>query len=210
MAWCWGGEDSPREAEKFLDLMEREEMERLEPAVYGGANHVAEETRERTQLEEVSQKNLSDELDGAEEGIQMFDDFLAEINQETETGIDSKNIREEVDGEEAEGMELSKDNMAISAINEDLDRANKRIESLMESLEKSEAQNEKLREELLVKTSVEKGKIELKDNIAISAINEDLDRANKRIESLMVSQEKAEAQNEKLREELLVKTSVLL
>ncbi|XP_068242366.1 flagellar attachment zone protein 1-like [Palaemon carinicauda] len=108
---------------------------------------------------------------------------------------------------ETEKIEL-KDNIAISAINEDLDRANKRIGSLIESLEKSEAQNEKLREELLVKTSVETGKIELKDNLAILAINEDLDRANKRIESLMESLEKAEAQNEKLREELLVKTSV--
>ncbi|XP_068214458.1 flagellar attachment zone protein 1-like [Palaemon carinicauda] len=137
----------------------------------------------------------------------MFDDFLAKIHQETETGIDLENIRE-VDGEEAEDIDLSKDNKAISAINEDLDRANKRIDSLMVSLEKAEAQNEKLREELFVKTSVETGKIELKDNIAISAINEGLDRANKRIESLMESLEKAEAQNEKLREELLVKTSV--
>ncbi|XP_068242367.1 flagellar attachment zone protein 1-like [Palaemon carinicauda] len=208
MAWCWGEEDSLREAEKFLDLMDREEMERLEPAVYGGANHVAEETREHTQLEEVSPKDLSDELDGAEEGIQMFDDFLAKINQETETGNDSKNIREEVEGEEAKEIELSKDNIAISAISEDLDRVNKKIDSLMMSLEKAEAQNEKLREELLVKTSVETGKIELKDNIAISAINEDLDRANKRIGSLMESLEKSEAQNEKLCEELLVKTSV--
>ncbi|XP_068214461.1 tropomyosin isoforms a/b/d/f-like [Palaemon carinicauda] len=208
MAWCWGGEDSDREAEKFLDLMDREEMERLQPAVYGGANHVAGETRARTQLEEVSQKDLSGELDGAEEGIQLFDDFLAKIHQETETGIDLKNICEEVDAAEAEETELSNDNIAISALNEDLDRANKKIESLMVSLEKPEAQNEKLREELLVKTSVEAGEIALSNNIANLALIGDLERANKNIESLMVSLEKAEVQNDKICDELLAKASV--
>ncbi|XP_068242181.1 flagellar attachment zone protein 1-like [Palaemon carinicauda] len=179
-----------------------------QPAVYGGANHVAEETRERTQLEEVSQKDLSEELDGADEGIQLFDDFLAKIHQETETGIDLKNIREEVDGEEAEEIELAKDNIAISAINEDLNRANKRIESLMESLEKAEDQNEKLREELLVKTSVETGKIESSNNIANLALIDDIERANKNIENLMVSLEKVEVRNDKIRDELLTKVAV--
>ncbi|XP_068227766.1 flagellar attachment zone protein 1-like [Palaemon carinicauda] len=206
---CWGGEDSHREAEKFLDLMEREEMERLQPAVYGGANHVAGEIRERTQLEEVSQKDLSEELDGAEEGIQLFDDFLAKIHQEAETANDLQRICEEVHGAEAQEIELSKDNIAISALNENLERANKKIESLMVSPEKAENQNDELREDLLVKRSVQVGEIESSmDNIAISALNEDLYRANKEIESIMVSLEKAENQNDELREELLVKKSV--
>ncbi|XP_068214460.1 flagellar attachment zone protein 1-like [Palaemon carinicauda] len=161
MAWCWGGEDSHQEAEKFLDLMDREEMERLQPEVY-----------------------------------------------ETETGIDLKYICEEVDAAEAEEIELSNDNIAISALNEDLDRANKKIESLMVSLEKAEAQNEKLREELLVKTSVEAGEIELSKNIANLALIDDLERANKNIESLMVSLEKAEVRNDKIRDELLAKAYV--
>ncbi|XP_068245570.1 flagellar attachment zone protein 1-like [Palaemon carinicauda] len=208
MAWCWGGEDSHREAEKFLDLMEREEMERLQPAVYGGANHVVGENRERTQLEEVSQKDLSEELDGAEEGIQLFDDFLAKIHQETETGIDLKTIFEEVNGKEAEEIELSTDNIAISALNADLDRANKKIKGLMASLEKAESQNDELREELSAKTFVQVGEIEVCNNIANLALIDDLERANKNIESFMVSLEKAEVRNDKIRDELLTKVAV--
>ncbi|XP_068213809.1 tropomyosin-like [Palaemon carinicauda] len=155
MAWCWGDEDSHREAEKFLDLMDREEMERLQPPVYDGANNVAGETKEHAQLEEASQKYLSEELNGAEIGIELFDDFFARIHQETETTNDLQRICEEVHEAEAEEIELSKDNIAISAINEDLDRANKKIESLMVSLEKAETENDELRDELLTKAVVE-------------------------------------------------------
>ncbi|XP_068225619.1 tropomyosin beta chain-like [Palaemon carinicauda] len=154
MAWWWGDEDSHREAEKFLDSMDREEMERLQPAVYDGANYVAEETKEHAQLE-ASQKDLSEELDGAEEGIKLFDDFIARIHQETETTNDLQRICEEVHGAEEEEIELSTDNIAISALNAELDRANKKIKGLMASLEKAESQNDEVREELSPKTFVQ-------------------------------------------------------
>ncbi|XP_068213817.1 tropomyosin-like [Palaemon carinicauda] len=104
---------------------------------------------------EASQKDLSEELDGAEEGIELFDDFFARIHQETETTNDLQRICEEVHDAEAGEIELSKDNIAISAINEDLDRAHKKIESLMVSLEKAETRNDQIRDELLTKAVVE-------------------------------------------------------
>ncbi|XP_068208526.1 C-type lectin domain family 4 member F-like [Palaemon carinicauda] len=188
--------------------MDREEMERLQPAVYNGANYVAGETKEHAQLEEASQKDPSEELGGAEEGIKLFDDFFARIHQETETTNDLQRICEEVHDAEAEDIELSKDNIAISALNKDLDRANKKIESLMVSLEKAETQNDELREELSAKTSVQVGEIELYNNIGNLALIDDLKRANRNIESLMVSLEKAEARNDQIRDELLTKAVV--
>ncbi|XP_068208540.1 tropomyosin-like [Palaemon carinicauda] len=127
--------------------MDREEMERLQPAVYNGVNYVAGETKEHAQLEEASQKDL------------------------------------------------------------DLDRANKKIESLMVSLEKAEIERDELREELLVKKSVQVGEIELY-NIGNLALIDDLKRANRNIESLMVSLEKAETRNDQIRDELLTKAVV--
>ncbi|XP_068220158.1 flagellar attachment zone protein 1-like [Palaemon carinicauda] len=188
--------------------MDREEMERLHPAVYDGANYVARETKEHVQLEEASQKDLSEDLDGAEEGIQLFDDFFAGIHQETETTNDLQRICEEVHDAEEEEIELSKDNIAISALNEDSDRENKKIESLMVSLEKAESLNDELREELLVKKSIQVGEIELYNNIGNLALIDDLERANKNIESLMVSLKKAETRNDKIRDELLAKVAV--
>ncbi|XP_068221950.1 paramyosin-like [Palaemon carinicauda] len=189
MAWWWGDEDSHREAEKFLDSMDREEMERLQPAVYDGANYVAEETKEHAQLEEASQKDLSEELDGAEEGIKLFDDFIARIHQETETTNDLQRICEEVHGAEEEEIELSTDNIAISALNAELDRANKKIKGLMASLEKAESQNDELREELSAKTFVQVREIEVCNNIGNLALRDDLQRANKNIESLFAALE---------------------
>ncbi|XP_068225775.1 fibrinogen- and Ig-binding protein-like [Palaemon carinicauda] len=139
---------------QFLDSMDREEMERLQQAVYDGANYVAEETKEHAQLE-ASQKDLSEELDGAEEGNKLFDDFIARIHQETETTNDLQRICEEVHGAEEEEIELSTDNIAISALNTELDRANKKIKGLTASLEKAESQNDELREELSAKTFVQ-------------------------------------------------------
>ncbi|XP_068247981.1 tropomyosin isoforms a/b/d/f-like [Palaemon carinicauda] len=207
MSWWWGDEDSHREAEKFLDSMDREEMERLQPAVYDGANYVAEETKEQSQLE-TYQKDLSEELDGAEEGIKLFDDFIARIHQETETTNDLQRICEEVHGAEEEEIELSTKNIAISALNAELDRANKKIKGLMASLEKAETQNDELREELSVKTTVQVGEIELYNNIGNLALIDDLHRANKNIESLLVSLLKAEARNDKIRDELFAKAYV--
>ncbi|XP_068220161.1 tropomyosin-like [Palaemon carinicauda] len=202
MAWCCGDEDSHREAEKFLDLMDREEMERLHPAVYDGANYVTGETKEHAQLEEASQKDLSEELDGAEDGTKLFDDFFPRIHQETETTNKLQRICEEVHGAEEEEIELSKDNIAISALNADLDRVNKKIKGLMASLEKAESQNDELREELLAKT------FEVCNNIGNLALIHDLERANKNIESLFVSLEKAEARNDQIRDELFAKAYV--
>ncbi|XP_068243867.1 tropomyosin, smooth muscle/fibroblast CTM1-like [Palaemon carinicauda] len=136
MAWCCGDEDLHRQAEKFLDLMDREEMERLHPAVYDGANYVAGETKEHAQLEEASQKDLSEELDGVEEGTKL-------LHQETETTNDLQRICEEVHDAEEEEIELSKDNIAISALKADLDRGNKKIKGLMANLEKAESQNDR-------------------------------------------------------------------
>ncbi|XP_068235824.1 flagellar attachment zone protein 1-like [Palaemon carinicauda] len=207
MAWWWGDEDSHREAEQFLDSMDREEMERLQQAVYDGANYVAEETKEHAQLE-ASQKDLSEELDGAEEGNKLFDDFIARIHQETETTNDLQRICEEVHGAEEEEMELSTDNIVISALNAELDRANKKIEGLMASLEKAERQNDELREELSAKTFVQVREIEVCNNIGNLALMDDLQRANKNIESLFVSLEKAEARKDQLRDELFAKAYV--
>ncbi|XP_068238274.1 flagellar attachment zone protein 1-like [Palaemon carinicauda] len=203
MAWCWGGEDSHREAEKFLDLIEREEMERLQPAVYGGANHVAGETRERTQLEEVSQKDLSEKLDGEDEGIQLFDDFLAKIHQETETGIDLKNLCEEVHGDEAEEVELSND-IANLALIDDLERANKNIESLMVSLEKAEVRNDKIRDELLAKVAVEKELENAHEEIRmlekrLERVTGDLETANKKLWEKSDLQEYVESADNEIR-----------
>ncbi|XP_068218661.1 restin homolog [Palaemon carinicauda] len=184
MVWWWGDEDSHREAEKFLDLMDQEDMERLQPAVYDGANYVAGETKEHAQLEEASQKDLREELDGAEEGIKLFDDFIARIHKETETTNDLQRICEEVHGAEEEEIELSTDKIAISALNADLDEANKKIKGLMASLEKAESQNNELREELSAKTFVQVREIEVCNNIGNLALMDDLQRANKNIESL--------------------------
>ncbi|XP_068226030.1 flagellar attachment zone protein 1-like [Palaemon carinicauda] len=188
MAWCWGEEDSHGEAEKLLDLMDREEMERLHPAVYDG--------------------DLSEELDGAEEGIQLFVDFIARKHQETETTNDLQRICEEVHGAEAEENELSTDNIAISALNAELDRANKKIKDLMARLEKAESQNDELREELSSKTFVQVREIEVCNNIGNLALMGDLHRANNNIESLFASLEKAEARNDQIRDELLAKAYV--
>ncbi|XP_068235402.1 tropomyosin-like [Palaemon carinicauda] len=196
MAWCWGGEDSHREAEKLLDLMDREEMERLYPAVYDGANYVAEETNEHTQLEEASQNDLSEELDGAEEGIKLFDDFIARKHQETETTNDLQRICEEVHGAEEEEL------------NADLERADKKIKDLMARLEIAESQNDELREELSSKTFVQVREIDVCNNIGNLALMDDLQRANNNIESLFVSLEKAEARNDQIRDELFAKAYV--
>ncbi|XP_068220294.1 flagellar attachment zone protein 1-like [Palaemon carinicauda] len=166
------------------------------------------QTKEHAQLEEASQKDLSEELDGAEEGIKLFDDFFARRHQETETTNDLQRICEEVHDAEAEEIELSKDNIAISALNNDLDRANKKIEALMISLEKAETENDELREKLLVKKSVQVGEIELYNNIGNLALIDDLKRANRNIDSLMVSLEKAEARNDQIRDEVLTKAVV--
>ncbi|XP_068247915.1 flagellar attachment zone protein 1-like [Palaemon carinicauda] len=207
MSWWWGDENSHRETEKFLDSMDREEMERLQPAVYDGANYVAEETKEHAQLE-ASQKDLSEELDVAEEGIKLFDDFIARIHQETETANDLQRICEEVHGAEEEEIELSTDNIAISALNAELDRANKKIKGLMASLEKAESQNDELREELSAKTFVQVREMEVSNNIGNLALMDDLQRANKNIESLFVSLEKAEARNDQICDELFAKAYV--
>ncbi|XP_068219707.1 flagellar attachment zone protein 1-like [Palaemon carinicauda] len=195
MAWCWGGEDSHREAEKLLGSMDREEMERLQSAVYDGANYVAEETNEHAQLEEASQKDLSEELDGAEEGIQLFDDFIARKHQETETTNDLQRICEEVHGAEAEE-------------NAELERADKKIKDLMARLEIAESQNDELREELSSKTFVQVREIDVCNNIGNLALMDDLQRANNNIESLFASLEKAEARNDQIRDELFAKAYV--
>ncbi|XP_068219649.1 kinesin-like protein KIF15 [Palaemon carinicauda] len=152
--------------------------------VYDGANYVAGETKEHAQLEEASQKDLREELDGAEEGIKLFDDFIARIHKETETTNDLQRICEEVHGAEEEEIELSTDKIAISALNADLDEANKKIKGLMASLEKAESQNNELREELSAKTFVQVREIEVCNNIGNLALMDDLQRANKNIESL--------------------------
>ncbi|XP_068205984.1 tropomyosin-2-like [Palaemon carinicauda] len=193
---------------KLLDLMDREEMERLHPAVYDGANYVAGQTKEHAKLDEASKKDLSEELDGAEEGIKLFDDFIARIHQETETTNDLQRICEEVHDEEAEENELSTDDIAISALNADLVRANKKIQGLMARLEKAESQNDELREELSSKTFVQVREIEVCNNIGNLALIDDLHRANNNIESLFVSLEKAEARNDQIRDELLAKAYV--
>ncbi|XP_068238276.1 flagellar attachment zone protein 1-like [Palaemon carinicauda] len=215
MARCWGGEDSHREAEKFLDLIEREEMERLQPAVYGGANHVAGETRERTQLEEVSQKDLSEKLDGEDEGIQLFDDFLAKIHQETETGIDLKNLCEEVHGEEAEEVELSND-IDILALIDDLERANKHIESLMVSLEKAEVRNDKIRDELLAKVAVEKELENAHEEIRMlekrlerSDWEEYVESADNEIRKLWAELDSVKAENKRVKSENVLQKATL-
>ncbi|XP_068236708.1 flagellar attachment zone protein 1-like [Palaemon carinicauda] len=208
MAWWRGDEDSHREAEKFLDLMDGEEMERLHPAVYDGANYVAGETKEHAQLEEAFQKDLSEELDGAEEGIKLFDDFIASIHQDTETTNDLQCICEEVHGAEEEEIELSADNIAISALNAELDEANKKIKGLMASLEKAESQNDELREELSAKTFVQVREMEVSNNTGNLVLMDDLQRANKNIESLCVSLDKAEARNDQILDEVFAKAYV--
>ncbi|XP_068238915.1 flagellar attachment zone protein 1-like [Palaemon carinicauda] len=150
----------------------------------------------------------SEELGGAEEGIQLFDDFIARIHQETETTNDLQRICEEVHGAEAEEIELSTENVAISALNADLDRANKKIQGLMARLEKAESQNDELREELPSKTFVQVREIDVCNNIGNLALIDDLHRANNNIEPLFVSLEKAEARNDHIRDELLAKAYV--
>ncbi|XP_068237003.1 flagellar attachment zone protein 1-like [Palaemon carinicauda] len=196
MAWCWGGEDSHREAEKLLDSMDREDMERLQSAVYDGANYVAEETNEHAQLEEASQNDLSKELDGAEEGIKLFDDFIAGKHQETERTNDLQRICEEVHGAEEEKL------------NAELDGANKKIKDLTGRLEIAESLNNELREELRSKTLVQVREIDVCNNIGNLALMDDLQRANNNIESLCVSLEKAEARNNQIRDELFAKAYV--
>ncbi|XP_068204732.1 flagellar attachment zone protein 1-like [Palaemon carinicauda] len=194
---------------KVVDGFQREAKKFNEPHLDIYKTHVTDdETKEHAQLEEASQKDLSEELDGAEEGIQLFDDFFARIHQETETTNDLQRICEEVHDAEAEEIELSKDKIAISALNADLDSANKKIKGLMASLEKAESQNDELREELSAKTFVQAGEIEVCNNIGNFALIDDLHRANKNIESLFVSLEKAEARNDQIRDEFLAKVAV--
>ncbi|XP_068213806.1 tropomyosin-like [Palaemon carinicauda] len=78
----------------------------------------------------------------------------------------------------------------------------------MVSQEKAETENDELREELLVKNSVQVREIELYNNIGNLALIDDLKRANRNIESLMVSLEKAEARNDQIRDVLLTKAVV--
>ncbi|XP_068228062.1 tropomyosin beta chain-like [Palaemon carinicauda] len=184
MTWCWGDEDSHREAEKFLDLMDREEMERLHPADYDGANYVAGQTKEHAQLEEASKKDLSEE-----------------IHQETETANDLQRICEEVHDEEAEEIELSTDNIAISALNADLDRADKKIKGLMARLEKAESQNDELREELSAKTFVQVGEIE-------AYVEKELENAREEIRILEKKLEKVTEDLETANEKLLEKSDL--
>ncbi|XP_068208539.1 uncharacterized protein [Palaemon carinicauda] len=164
-------------------------MERLQPSVYDGANYVAGKTKEHAQLGDASRKDLSEELDGAEEGIQLFDDFFARIHQETDTANDLQRIREEVRGAEAEEIELSKDNIAISALNADLDGANKKIKGLMVSLKKAETKHDELREELSVKTSVQ------------SDLEEYVERADKEIRTHWAELDSIKAENKRLKTE---------
>ncbi|XP_068238916.1 paramyosin-like [Palaemon carinicauda] len=184
----WAELDSVKAENKRLkteNVCEKAGLER-NGAVYDGANYVAGQTKENAQLEEASKKDLSEELGGAEEGIQLFDDFFARIHQETETANDLQRICEEVHDEEAEEIELSTDNIAISALNADLDRANKKIQGLMARLEKAESQNDELREELSARTFVQVKEIDVCNNIGNLALIDDLQRANKNIGSLFL------------------------
>ncbi|XP_068208555.1 flagellar attachment zone protein 1-like [Palaemon carinicauda] len=189
--------------------MDQEEMERLQPGVYDRAKYVAGKAKEHAQLEDASQKDLSEELDGAEEGIQLFDDFLARIHQETDTANDLQRICEEVRGAEAEEIELSKDNIAISALNADLDGANKKIKGLMVRLEKAETQNDELREELSVKTSVQKKLERVTEDLKTanekllekSDLEEYVESADKEIRTLWAELDSVKAENKRLKTE---------
>ncbi|XP_068208523.1 uncharacterized protein [Palaemon carinicauda] len=177
--------------------MDREEMERLQPAVYDGAKYVTGKAKEHAQLEDASQKDLSEELDGAEEDIQLFDDFFARIHQETDTANDLQRICEEVRGAEAEEIELYKDNIAISALNADIDGANKNIKGLMVSLKKVETKHDELREELSVKTSVQ------------AALESELNAAVEEVYRIGTKLDTALDENNKLKAELLIKKDVV-
>ncbi|XP_068247979.1 virulence factor-related M protein-like [Palaemon carinicauda] len=143
--------------------MDREEMERLQPEVYDGANYVAGQTKEHAQLEEASQKDLK-----------------------------------------AEEIELYNDNIAISALNEDSDRDNKKIESLMVSLEKAEARNDKIRDELLAKVAVEKELENAHEEIRmlekrLERVTGDLETANKKLWEKSDLEEYVESANKEIR-----------
>ncbi|XP_068217875.1 tropomyosin isoforms a/b/d/f-like [Palaemon carinicauda] len=144
------------------------------------ANYVAGQTKEHLQLEEALQKDLSEELHGAEEGIQLFDDFFARIHQEAETANDLQRICEEV-GE----IELY-NNIGNLALIDDLGRANKNIESLLASLEKAEDRNDQIRDELLAKAYVEKELENAREEIRIlekklERVTGDLETANEKL-----------------------------
>ncbi|XP_068208524.1 flagellar attachment zone protein 1-like [Palaemon carinicauda] len=137
-------------------------------------------TKEHAQLEDASQKDLSEELDGAEEGIQLFDDFFARIHQETDTANDLQRICGEVRGAEAEEIELSK------GLIDDLHREIKNIESLFVSLEKAEARNDQIRDELFAKAYIEKELENDHEEIRIlekklERVTEDLKTANEKL-----------------------------
>ncbi|XP_068246243.1 tropomyosin alpha-4 chain-like [Palaemon carinicauda] len=144
VAWYWREEDSHSEVEQLLDLMDREEMERLKAAAYNGAHLFAGETMEHTETEEVNEKDLNEELDEAEDGIQ----------QETEKVNDLQNISEELEGAKVGEIEFSNNNLGNIALDDDLERAHKNIESLKVGLERADARNDKLRIELLAKAYV--------------------------------------------------------
>ncbi|XP_068208562.1 uncharacterized protein [Palaemon carinicauda] len=137
------------------------------------------------------------------------------MHQETETTNDLQRICEEVHDAEAEEIELSKDNIAISALNKDLDRANKKIESLMLSLEKDETENHELGEELLVKKSVQK-KLKLENDqirdelLTKAAVENELENAHEEIRILEKRLERVAGDLLTANEKLLEKSDFLL
>ncbi|XP_068217874.1 tropomyosin-like [Palaemon carinicauda] len=185
-------------------------MERLQPAVYDGANYVAGQTKEHLQLEEASQKDLSEELHGAEERIQLFDDFFARIHQEAETANDLQRICEEVHGSEAEEIDLEKaearndqirdELLAKAYVEKELENAHEEIRILEKKLERVTGDLETANEKLLEKSDLEEYVETLESEL--NAAVEEVYRIGTKLDTVM-------DENSKLKVELSVKKDVV-
>ncbi|XP_068206184.1 peptidoglycan DL-endopeptidase CwlO-like [Palaemon carinicauda] len=198
MVWCWGDENSHREAKNFLDLMDREEMERLQPAVYDGANYVAGEAKEHAQLEEASQKDLSEELDEKAEARndQIRDELLAKACVEKELGNAHEEIRilekklERVTGD----LETANEKLLEkSDLGEYVESADNEIQTLWAELDSVKAENKRLK----TKNVCQKAALESELNAAVEVVY----RIGTKLDTVV-------DENSKLKTELLIKKDV--
>ncbi|XP_068228061.1 tropomyosin-like [Palaemon carinicauda] len=217
MTWCWGDEDSHREAEKFLDLMDREEMQRLHPAVYDGANYVARQTKEHAQLEEASKKDLNradKKIKGLmarlEKAESQNDELREELSAKTfvQVGEIEAYVEKELENAREEIRILEK---KLERVTEDLETANEKlleksdveeyfesadneIRTLWAELDSVKAENKRLKTENVG----QKAALESELNVAV----EEVYRIGTKLDTVL-------DEKSKLKTELLIKKDVV-
>ncbi|XP_068247983.1 tropomyosin-like [Palaemon carinicauda] len=200
MEWCCGDEDSHREAEKFLDLMDREEMERLQPEVYDGANYVAGQTKEHAQLEEASQKDLSEELDEGHdaeaEEIELYNDNIAISALNEDSDRDNKKIESlmvSLEKAEARNDKIRDELLAKVAVENELENAHEEIRMLEKRLERVTGDLETANKKLWEKSDLE----------------EYVESAAKEIRTLWAELDSVKAENKRVKSENVLQKATL-